>query len=150
MINKLLDLKRYLCLLYKKKFEVTVLNYQETFDVLNVYRKSDIDSSSDFHFLNSNFFSKLFQKNKITFKNALITFLRILKKIQLYYVMRETMNLDKDKVSIIIKSQILSYSIKTIDILMNIIQLTYYVQIHQSLTNNLKIQESALIIKKEE
>src|SRR5438034_9425505 len=102
MINKLLDLKKYLCLLYKKKFEIIILNYQETFNVLNVYRKSDIDSSSDFHFLNSNFFSKLFQKNKITFKNALITFLRILKKIQLYYVMRETMNLDKDKVSIII------------------------------------------------
>ena len=121
MINKLLDLKRYLCLLYKKKFEVTVLNYQETFDVLNVYRKSDIDSSSDFHLLNSNLFSKLFQKDKIILKNALIVLSRILKKIQLYHVMRETMNLDEDKISIIIESQISNYLIKIINILMNIV-----------------------------
>ena len=104
MINKLLDLKKYLCLLYKKKFEVTVLNYQEIFDVLNVYRKSDIDSSSDLHFLNSNLFSKLFQKDKIMFKNALIMFLKILKKIQLCCIMRKIMNLNENKVSIIIES----------------------------------------------
>ena len=52
--------------------------------------------------------------------------------------MRKTMNLDEDKVLIIIESQISSYLIKTIDILMNIIQLTHCVQIHQFLMNNLK------------
>ena len=64
--------------------------------------------------------------------------------------MKETINLDKDKASIIIKSQISDYLIKIINILMNIIQLIHYVQIHQSLTNNLKTQESVFITKKKE
>ena len=58
MINKILNLKNYFCLLYHSEFNETANDQKNS--ILNKYKSFFLEINDDFHFLNSNLFEKLF------------------------------------------------------------------------------------------
>ena len=83
MMNKSLNLKNYLSLLYHNKFDITASDYHKITDVLNVYKQSALDNDADLHLLNLSLFSCLFHHKHILSERTLIVLPHILNKIQL-------------------------------------------------------------------
>src|SRR5881396_682990 len=94
MVNKLLDLKNYLSLLYHDKFDVTASDYYKIINVLNVYKQFALDNDVNFHLLNFLLFSYLFHYKHILSERTLIALSCILNKIQLQHVMRTEMKMN--------------------------------------------------------
>ena len=126
MVNKLLDLKNYLSLLYHDKFDVTASDYYKIINVLNVYKQFALDNDVNFHLLNFLLFSYLFHYKHILSERTLIALSCILNKIQLQHVMRTEMKMNDDKSNIVIDSDISSYDIKTVKMKMTFLQMTQY------------------------
>jgi hypothetical protein len=112
MINKVFDLKSYLCLLYYSEFNKIASDQEDS--ILNKYRLSFLDTNYNLYFLNSNLFGKLFSQELISTQAVFVILLHILQKIQLQHIIRIQINLDNSKEPIIIKEQIFSFIIKII------------------------------------
>src|SRR5205814_459476 len=116
MINKILDLKNYFCLLYYSEFDEMTSDQKN--NILNKYKLFSFETDDDFHFLNLNLFEKLFFQELINTQAIFMMFSCILQKIQLHHAMRMQMNLDNSKKSIMIEKQIFDFIIKIINMIM--------------------------------
>ena len=126
MINKSLNLKSYLVLLYCNNFKITAFNYYKITNILNVYKKFTLNNNTDYYLLNFSLFSCLFHNRQIAPEMALIVLPRILNKIQLGHVMGTEMQMDGDQSNIVIDADISAYGIKTVEIKMTSQQMAQY------------------------
>jgi superfamily II DNA/RNA helicase len=137
MINKPLDLKGYLSLLYAPEFSRTAPDFREVSDSLEVYRSSPIDAHNDLHLLDPQLYARLFSMGHISPEASLIALPRILNKIQLRRMMGASME-TLDGETVVIGAQIPPYVIRTIEVKMTPLQMAQYVKFHTSLVGKLR------------
>ena len=139
MMNKALDLKGYLSLLYRDEFDETYPT--EPQGAIDVYRSSPLDADEDLHLLNPTLFGRLFSQGMMSAEASLASLPRIMRKLQLRRVKGAKMDIGNGN-TIIIGANIPSYSIKTIEVPMTPIQLARYEAIHTDLVKDLRSNSS--------
>ncbi|KAI2078870.1 hypothetical protein LOZ36_006788 [Ophidiomyces ophidiicola] len=121
-------------------------NYCQQLTDLSVYADVNINNNMDLHILDSELFMSICHNDVIDSSAAFVVLPHILSKSQLHHIMGLQMDLDDSCGVIIIGAQIPVYRTRTIDCVMNNIQLAEYVKLHSTLaTTSLNSGGSAAV-----
>ncbi|KAI1936668.1 hypothetical protein LOZ57_006735 [Ophidiomyces ophidiicola] len=137
MLNCASDMRGILKILWKSEL-CEEFDYCQQLTDLSVYADVNINNNMDLHILDSELFMSICHNGAIDSSAAFVVLPHILSKIQLHHIMGLQMDLDDSCGMITIGAQIPVYRTRTIDCVMNNIQLAEYVKLHSTLVRNLK------------
>lgn len=139
------DIRGFLSLLHRPEWnDVSSLDYKNASDPVKEYFMCDVgNEKGDLHLLDPELFRRTFSHGNLSVEDSWIVLPRILRKLRLRRSIGSRMRVQGN--AIVIGAQIPSYGVKTVEVVMSKVHQMEYVNIHRSLTADLRREEAGSV-----